>query len=216
MCDLLDLLGDSGLNQQSGLAAPALVPGTANTAGGELLDLLGGLELEPTPAAPGLIHTRAHTHTCFFCVGVEPTGCVWATAAAALPVYDKDGVTLTMSCDKQSEAGLTVTLTASNSTEADISSFMLQAAVPKVPFCAHTHTHTQWRAEGYCFEWFSGVLLLSLSCGVLICPGDLGSLPQSVQLHMRAPSGDVLPARGAAAVSQMVVLNNPNKVGGGS
>uniref|UniRef100_H3CR83 AP-1 complex subunit gamma n=1 Tax=Tetraodon nigroviridis TaxID=99883 RepID=H3CR83_TETNG len=160
VCDLLDLLGDSGLNQQSGLAAPALVPGTANTAGGELLDLLGGLELEPTPAAPD-----AHTHTCFFCVGVEPTGCVWATAAAALPVYDKDGVTLTMSCDKQSEAGLTVTLTASNSTEADISSFMLQAAVPK-----------------------------------------------SVQLHMRAPSGDVLPARGAAAVSQMVVLNNPNKV----
>lgn len=38
-------------------------------------------------------------------------------------------------------------------------------------------------------------------------------LPQSVQLHMKAPSGDILPARGAATVSQMVILNNPNKVG---
>lgn len=35
---------------------------------------------------------------------------------------------------------------------------------------------------------------------------------QSVQLHMKAPSGDFLPARGAAKVTQMVVLNNPNKV----
>lgn len=30
---------------------------------------------------------------------------------------------------------------------------------------------------------------------------------------MRAPSGDSLPARGAAKVTQMVVLSNPNKVG---
>lgn len=37
--------------------------------------------------------------------------------------------------------------------------------------------------------------------------------PQSVQLHMKAPSGDALPAQGAAKVTQMVILNNPNKVG---
>uniref|UniRef100_A0A8C9XYD9 AP-1 complex subunit gamma n=1 Tax=Sander lucioperca TaxID=283035 RepID=A0A8C9XYD9_SANLU len=79
---------------------------------------------------------------------------------------DKDGVTLTLSCEKQSDTGLTVTLTASNSTDSDISSFTLQAAVPK-----------------------------------------------SVQLHMKAPSGDSLPARGTAKVTQVVVLNNPNKVG---
>lgn len=30
---------------------------------------------------------------------------------------------------------------------------------------------------------------------------------------MKAPSGDMLPARGAAKVMQSVVLNNPNKVG---
>lgn len=137
--DLLDLLGDSGPQEQSSLAvgvpAPGLAPSPASTAGGDLLDLLGGLE--PPPAAP----------------------------APSLQVYDKDGVTLAVSCEQQSDSGLTVTLTASNAAEADISSFMLQAAVPK-----------------------------------------------SVQLHMKAPSGDVLPARGAATVSQMVILNNPNKV----
>ncbi|XP_056914073.1 AP-1 complex subunit gamma-like 2 [Takifugu flavidus] len=139
VCDLLDLLGDSGENQQASLVgavpAAALVSSTATTAGGDLLDLLGGLEPPPTTPAP------------------------------SVPVYEKNGVTLTISCDKQSDSDLTVTLTASNSTESDISSFMLQAAVPK-----------------------------------------------SVQLHMKAPSGDLLPARGAAKVSQMVILNNPNKV----
>lgn len=49
-----------------------------------------------------------------------------------MQVYEKDGVTLTLSCDKQSDSGVTVTLTASNSTDSDISSFTLQAAVPKV------------------------------------------------------------------------------------
>uniref|UniRef100_A0A8C2XMY2 AP-1 complex subunit gamma n=1 Tax=Cyclopterus lumpus TaxID=8103 RepID=A0A8C2XMY2_CYCLU len=75
---------------------------SVNTAGGDLLDLLGGLEL--TPLAP----------------------------ADPVPVYDKGGVTLTLSCEKQSDTGLTVTLTASNATDSDISSFTLQAAVPKV------------------------------------------------------------------------------------
>ncbi|XP_010774696.1 AP-1 complex subunit gamma-like 2 [Notothenia coriiceps] len=60
---------------------------------------------------------------------------------------------------------MTVMLTASNSTDSDISSFTLQAAVPK-----------------------------------------------SVKLNMNAPSGDSLPARGAAKVTQMVVLNYQNKV----
>ncbi|XP_041805466.1 AP-1 complex subunit gamma-like 2 isoform X2 [Chelmon rostratus] len=139
VCDLLDLLGGSEETLQPspavGGTAAGLTTNTASTAGGDLLDLLGGFE--PVPLAP----------------------------APTVPVYDKDGVTLTLSCEKQSDSGLTVTLTASNSTDSDISSFTLQAAVPK-----------------------------------------------SVQLHMKAPSGDCLPARGAAKVTQMVVLNNPNKV----
>uniref|UniRef100_A0A672HSF2 AP-1 complex subunit gamma n=1 Tax=Salarias fasciatus TaxID=181472 RepID=A0A672HSF2_SALFA len=88
-----------------------------------------------------------------------------SSAAPTVTVYDKAGVSLTLSCEKQSDSGLTVTLTASNSTDSDISSFTLQAAVPK-----------------------------------------------SVQLHMKAPSGDSLPARGAAKVTQVVMLNNPSKV----
>ncbi|KAK9539384.1 hypothetical protein VZT92_004494 [Zoarces viviparus] len=134
VCDLLDLLGGSEETLQLS-PAPGLSINAASTAGGDLLDLLGGLE--PAPLAP----------------------------APAVPVYEKGGVTLTLSCEKQSDTGLTVTLTASNSTDSDISSFTLQAAVPK-----------------------------------------------SVQLHMKAPSGDYLPARGTAKVIQMVVLNNPNKV----
>ncbi|KAF1383351.1 hypothetical protein PFLUV_G00131020 [Perca fluviatilis] len=139
VCDLLDLLGGSEETLQPcpavGAPAPGLLINTASTAGGDLLDLLG--VLEPAPLAP----------------------------APTVPVYEKDGVTLTLSCEKQCDTGLTVTLTASNSTDSDISSFTLQAAVPK-----------------------------------------------SVQLHMKAPSGDSLPARRTAKVTQMVVLNNPNKV----
>uniref|UniRef100_A0A3Q1F973 AP-1 complex subunit gamma n=2 Tax=Acanthochromis polyacanthus TaxID=80966 RepID=A0A3Q1F973_9TELE len=139
VCDLLDLLGGSEEPLQSNPAVGSTVPvlpiSTSSTAGGDLLDLLGGLE--PTPLTP----------------------------APTVTVYEKSGVTLTLSREKQSDSGLTVTLTASNSTDSDISSFTLQAAVPK-----------------------------------------------SVQLHMKAPSGDSLPARGAAKVTQMVVLSNPNKV----
>ncbi|XP_053185722.1 AP-1 complex subunit gamma-like 2 [Scomber japonicus] len=137
VCDLLDLLGGSGEPLQPSPAQGSMAPGLPinSPAGGDLLDLLGGLE--PTPVAP----------------------------APAVTVYEKSGVTLTLSCEKQSDSGLTVTLTASNSSDSDISSFTLQAAVPK-----------------------------------------------SVQLHMKAPSGDSLPAHGAAKVTQMVVLNNPNKV----
>uniref|UniRef100_A0A3Q1CCR9 AP-1 complex subunit gamma n=1 Tax=Amphiprion ocellaris TaxID=80972 RepID=A0A3Q1CCR9_AMPOC len=140
VCDLLDLLGGSEEplqpNPAVGSTLPVLPVSTSSTAGGDLLDLLGGLE--PTPLTP----------------------------APTVTVYEKGGVTLTLSSEKQSDSGLTVTLTACNSTDSDISSFTLQAAVPK-----------------------------------------------SVQLHMKAPSGDSLPARGAAKVTQMVALSNPNKVG---
>ncbi|XP_047445308.1 AP-1 complex subunit gamma-like 2 [Mugil cephalus] len=139
VCDLLDLLGSSEEPLQPGPALgstePILPVSTAGSAGGDLLDLLGGLE--PAPLTP----------------------------APSVTVYNKGGVTMTLRCEKQSDTGLLVTLTASNSTDSDISSFTLQAAVPK-----------------------------------------------SVELHMKAPSGDSLPARGAANVTQMVVLNNPNKV----
>ncbi|KAL7386113.1 hypothetical protein ABVT39_004102 [Epinephelus coioides] len=115
VCDLLDLLGGSEEALQPSPAVAGTAPGlpinTASTAGGDLLDLLGGLE--PTPIAP----------------------------APTVPVYEKDGVALTLSCEKQSDTSLTVTLTASNSTDSDISSFTLQAAVPKVCLTTCDKTH---------------------------------------------------------------------------
>ncbi|XP_061695177.1 AP-1 complex subunit gamma-like 2 isoform X2 [Syngnathoides biaculeatus] len=132
-----DLLDLLGDSEQSIQAGTVLIQpiNTAKPGGGELLDLLGGFE--QTPLAPG----------------------------PAMRVYEKNGVTLTFSCEKQSDSSLTVTLKGSNSSDSDITSFALQAAVPK-----------------------------------------------SVHLHMKAPSGNALPAQGLAEVTQLVLLNNPNKV----
>lgn len=49
-----------------------------------------------------------------------------------MTVYDVGGVTLKLHCDRQTESGITVTLTASNATQSDVTNFTLQAAVPKV------------------------------------------------------------------------------------
>uniref|UniRef100_A0A673AFC5 AP-1 complex subunit gamma n=1 Tax=Sphaeramia orbicularis TaxID=375764 RepID=A0A673AFC5_9TELE len=119
VCDLLDLLGGSEeplkpTSAQSG-PAPGQPINTSNSSGGDLLDLLGGLE--PVAFTPGQTLTHEQKHT-----GFTPT----------VTVYEKNGVTLTLSCEKQSDSSMTVTLTASNSTDSDISSFTLQAAVPKV------------------------------------------------------------------------------------
>uniref|UniRef100_A0A8D3C8R8 AP-1 complex subunit gamma n=1 Tax=Scophthalmus maximus TaxID=52904 RepID=A0A8D3C8R8_SCOMX len=128
----------------------------------DLLDLLGGSEepLQPSTAL-GLPNSTSTAGGDL----LDLLGGLELTPLAPVPVYEKDGVSLTLICEKTSDSGMTVTLTASNSTDSDISVFTLQAAVPK-----------------------------------------------SVQLHMKAPSGDFLPARGAAKVTQMVALNNPNKV----
>uniref|UniRef100_A0A8C7YF07 AP-1 complex subunit gamma n=1 Tax=Oryzias sinensis TaxID=183150 RepID=A0A8C7YF07_9TELE len=111
---------------QQSPAAQTLPIITSSSAGGDLLDLLGGLEPTPGPVTPGF-----------------------------------DG-----HCEQQSDSSLAVTLTATNASQSDISGFTLQAAVPK-----------------------------------------------SVQLNMNAPSRDSLPAQGAAQLTQLVMLNNPNKVG---
>ncbi|XP_057714156.1 AP-1 complex subunit gamma-like 2 [Corythoichthys intestinalis] len=131
-----DLLDLLGDSEKSiqGGTAPIQPINAAKLAGGDLLDLLGGFEHTPLTPAP------------------------------AVTVYENNGVTLTLSCEKQSDCGLTVTLRGSNSSDSDVSSFALQAAVPK-----------------------------------------------SIDLHMKAPSGDTLPARGSSQVTQLVFLNNPSK-----
>lgn len=64
-----------------------------------------------------------------------------------MQVYDKDAVTLTLSCDKQSDSSLTVTLTASNLGDSDVSGFTLQAAVPKVRLSVRHQTVTSAGSE---------------------------------------------------------------------
>lgn len=49
-----------------------------------------------------------------------------------MTVYEKNGVTLTLGCEKHSDSGVTVTLIGCNSSDSDVTSFALQAAVPKV------------------------------------------------------------------------------------
>uniref|UniRef100_A0A8C8K9D7 AP-1 complex subunit gamma n=1 Tax=Oncorhynchus tshawytscha TaxID=74940 RepID=A0A8C8K9D7_ONCTS len=139
------------------LSTTALGP-VSSTAGGDLLDLLGGLDV-----TPGETRSYApHLHNVFsdglFC-GAEFHG------PPVVIVYEKNGVTLKLQTDRQTDTGMTITLTATNSTDREITSLTLQAAVPK-----------------------------------------------SVQLQMKAPSGDVIPAHGLGQVTQTVLLNNPNKV----
>uniref|UniRef100_A0A3P8X251 AP-1 complex subunit gamma n=1 Tax=Cynoglossus semilaevis TaxID=244447 RepID=A0A3P8X251_CYNSE len=99
----------------------------------DLLDLLGGSEgpAQPNPAqsttAAGLTmntSSAAGGDLLDLLGGFQPT--------PTLSVYEKNGVNLTLQYERQSDAVLTVTLTACNSTDSDISSFSLQAAVPKV------------------------------------------------------------------------------------
>uniref|UniRef100_A0A8C1N9C1 AP-1 complex subunit gamma n=1 Tax=Cyprinus carpio TaxID=7962 RepID=A0A8C1N9C1_CYPCA len=90
--------------------------------------------------------------------------CVYVHVVLTETVYEKNGLSLKIQCDKQTETEVTVTLIGSNSAQNDITNFTLQAAVPK-----------------------------------------------SVQLQMKAPSGNVIPAHGLGQVTQTVVLNNPNK-----
>uniref|UniRef100_A0A672R8U4 AP-1 complex subunit gamma n=1 Tax=Sinocyclocheilus grahami TaxID=75366 RepID=A0A672R8U4_SINGR len=143
VCDLLDLLGGTDTPLQPS-PAPTSTPTTTSSA--DLLDLLGGLE---TPHSS----TEMQKHCCVY-VHVVPT----------VSVYEKNGLSLKIQYDKQTETEVTVSLIASNSTQNDITSFTLQAAVPK-----------------------------------------------SVQLQMKAPSGNVIPAHGLGQVTQTVLLNNPNK-----
>uniref|UniRef100_A0A8C2Q1P6 AP-1 complex subunit gamma n=1 Tax=Cyprinus carpio TaxID=7962 RepID=A0A8C2Q1P6_CYPCA len=136
VCDLLDLLGGTDTPLQPS-PAPTSTPTTTSSA--DLLNLLGGLEITPGEKFKDIY---------------IPT----------VSVYEKNGLSLKIQCDKQTETEVTVTLIASNSTQNDITNFTLQAAVPK-----------------------------------------------SVQLQMKAPSGNVIPAHGLGQVTQTVLLNNPNK-----
>uniref|UniRef100_A0A673KQ96 AP-1 complex subunit gamma n=1 Tax=Sinocyclocheilus rhinocerous TaxID=307959 RepID=A0A673KQ96_9TELE len=122
---------------------------------------------KPKPVEAGLLSEPASQNPGKKCVMVSTKHCcvyVHVVLTETMRVYEKNGLSLEIQCDKQTETEVMVTLIGSNSTQNDITNFNLQAAVPK-----------------------------------------------SVQLQMKAPSGNVIPAHGLGQVTQTVVLNNPNK-----
>lgn len=132
----------------------------------DLLDLLGGAEEPaqtrpsvPAPVGPPSVIGSAGGDLLDLLGGLDPP------PVPSARVYEQNGVTLTLRCDRQTDTSVTVTLVASNSSPCDITNLTMQAAVPK-----------------------------------------------SVQLQMKAPSGDVIPAGGLGQVTQTVLLGNPNKV----
>uniref|UniRef100_A0A8C6NP31 AP-1 complex subunit gamma n=4 Tax=Nothobranchius TaxID=28779 RepID=A0A8C6NP31_NOTFU len=144
VCDLLDLLSGPQEPLQPSLA-PAQPISTTTAAGGDLLDLLGGLEL--TPPSSGLIYRCTKLMLDRFYIWTQKgfilehnlgkskriISCSrHPSTAPTVTIYEKHGVTLTLGCEQESDSGLLATLTASNSSDSDISSFTLQAAVPKV------------------------------------------------------------------------------------
>uniref|UniRef100_A0A8C6LBM1 AP-1 complex subunit gamma n=1 Tax=Nothobranchius furzeri TaxID=105023 RepID=A0A8C6LBM1_NOTFU len=94
----------------------------------DLLDLLSGPQepLQPSlaPAQPISTTTAAGGDL------LDLLGLIYRSPTVT--IYEKHGVTLTLGCEQESDSGLLATLTASNSSDSDISSFTLQAAVPKV------------------------------------------------------------------------------------
>uniref|UniRef100_A0A9R1SDG6 AP-1 complex subunit gamma n=2 Tax=Cyprinus carpio TaxID=7962 RepID=A0A9R1SDG6_CYPCA len=119
---------------------------------------------KPKPVEAGLLSEPASQVIITGYSEMQKHCCVYVHVVPTVSVYEKNGLSLKIQCDKQTETEVTVTLIASNSTQNDITNFTLQAAVPK-----------------------------------------------SVQLQMKAPSGNVIPAHGLGQVTQTVLLNNPNK-----
>ena len=136
MCDLLDLLGGSDEPLQPSMALPPPSgPASLSSAGGELLDLLGGLA--PPQGRRGGATLLEQLYLCAGCTKRSITmhnitTCVCVSTVPCVKVYEQNGVTLTLQCDRQTDTALTITLIASNSSHCDITQFTLQAAVPKV------------------------------------------------------------------------------------
>lgn len=156
-----DITGDLVKEPELSKPVEAGLPSQSTSEVCDLLDLLGGTDT-PIPALTSTppLTTSSAGDLLDLLGGLEPTPVVPNET-----VYEKNGITLKLQCDRQTETDVTVTLIASNSTMNDITNFTLQAAVPK-----------------------------------------------SVQLQMKAPSGNVIPAHGLGQVTQTVLLNNPNKV----
>ncbi|KPP72386.1 hypothetical protein Z043_108617, partial [Scleropages formosus] len=125
--DLLDLLGGNDVVPVIS-TAPAMKPASA---GGELLDLLGGLSLSaPTPAPP-----IPMSQPPFLLDGLssQPLFNDIATGIPPMTAYNKNGLKIDFTFERSNTNPniAIITIHAANSTEAEMTNFVFQAAVPK-------------------------------------------------------------------------------------
>uniref|UniRef100_A0A671XV56 AP-1 complex subunit gamma n=1 Tax=Sparus aurata TaxID=8175 RepID=A0A671XV56_SPAAU len=128
--DLLDLLGGNDVVP----VIQTTMPTKPASAGGELLDLLGDLSLSgPAPAPAPSVPTSQPP---FLLDGLSSQPLFNDIAAAAIPpmtAYNKNGLKIDFTFERANPNPniAVITIHASNSTEADMTDFVFQAAVPK-------------------------------------------------------------------------------------
>uniref|UniRef100_A0AAQ5X297 AP-1 complex subunit gamma n=1 Tax=Amphiprion ocellaris TaxID=80972 RepID=A0AAQ5X297_AMPOC len=129
--DLLDLLGGNDVVP----VIQTTMPTKPASAGGELLDLLGDLSLSggPPPAPAPSVPTSQPS---FLLDGLSSQPLFNDIAAAGIPpmtAYNKNGLKIDFTFERANPNPniAVITIHASNSTEADMTDFVFQAAVPK-------------------------------------------------------------------------------------
>uniref|UniRef100_A0A671XUJ7 AP-1 complex subunit gamma n=1 Tax=Sparus aurata TaxID=8175 RepID=A0A671XUJ7_SPAAU len=129
--DLLDLLGGNDVVP----VIQTTMPTKPASAGGELLDLLGDLSLSGGPA-PAPAPSVPTSQPPFLLDGLSSQPLFNDIAAAAIPpmtAYNKNGLKIDFTFERANPNPniAVITIHASNSTEADMTDFVFQAAVPK-------------------------------------------------------------------------------------
>uniref|UniRef100_A0A669EN97 AP-1 complex subunit gamma n=1 Tax=Oreochromis niloticus TaxID=8128 RepID=A0A669EN97_ORENI len=128
--DLLDLLGGNDVVP----VIQTTVPTKPASAGGELLDLLGDLSLSGPAPAPAT--SVPSSQPAFLLDGLTSPPLFNDIAAAGIPpmtAYNKNGLKIDFTFERANPNPniAVITIHASNSTEADMTDFVFQAAVPK-------------------------------------------------------------------------------------
>ncbi|XP_061204573.1 AP-1 complex subunit gamma-1-like isoform X4 [Neopsephotus bourkii] len=126
--DLLDLLGGSDITP----VIPTAPTSKPDSTGGELLDLLGDLNLTGSPVSAPVPQI---THPPFLLDGL-PAQPLFSDIAAGIPsitAYNKNGMKIDFTFERSNTnpSVTVITIQASNSTELDMTDFVFQAAVPK-------------------------------------------------------------------------------------
>nr|XP_015223473.1 PREDICTED: AP-1 complex subunit gamma-1 [Lepisosteus oculatus] len=128
--DLLDLLGGSDVVP----VIQTVPPPKPASAGGELLDLLGDLSLSGGPA-PAPVPPISMSQPPFLLDGLSSQPLFNDIAAGIPPMtaYNKNGLKIEFTFERSNTNPniAVITIHASNSTEADMTDFVFQAAVPK-------------------------------------------------------------------------------------